>query len=259
MFRQRCEELGIEEWHLWGKAELEDLLFQPRNDSLLFAYFGISLTIRRRNQKSELRSKLAMKRKAHRILEDKFHGQVLLRSPEACHYPYVEDAENFKKNPLWKLYNYKGMNHAGLLFCVRRHFAYLDDEHEQWDAVLSQNDGRPHHDPWDVSPNGWQLRQEIFEFWSNLPKNNQAWFEVHGIVSFESIIEIDEIGDDFVDAPHIYVQFNGRNGPFTGYQATVECADSYLGGKIYPQDVEDQRTLFFKPEWRKDSSKDSTE
>ena len=40
---------GISEIHIWGKAEVEDQLFQPKNDHLLFAYFGISLQIRRRS------------------------------------------------------------------------------------------------------------------------------------------------------------------------------------------------------------------
>jgi hypothetical protein len=29
--------LGVNEAHLWGKAELEDMLFQPKNGHLLFA------------------------------------------------------------------------------------------------------------------------------------------------------------------------------------------------------------------------------
>lgn len=43
-FAKKCRELGLEEWHLWGKAELEDRLIRPENDHLLFAYFGVSLT-----------------------------------------------------------------------------------------------------------------------------------------------------------------------------------------------------------------------
>jgi hypothetical protein len=45
-FAKKCREMNLEEWHLWGKAELEDRLFRPENDHLLFAYFGFSLTIR---------------------------------------------------------------------------------------------------------------------------------------------------------------------------------------------------------------------
>jgi hypothetical protein len=52
---------GVREIHTWGRAELEDLLFLPENDHLLFAYFGVSLQVRRHNRTSELRSRLAKK------------------------------------------------------------------------------------------------------------------------------------------------------------------------------------------------------
>src|SRR5258708_5481991 len=36
-FREKCIALGLNEFHIWGKAELEDRLFRPDNDHLLFA------------------------------------------------------------------------------------------------------------------------------------------------------------------------------------------------------------------------------
>lgn len=38
--------MGVREPYLCGKAEIEDLLFQPKNDHLLFTYFRFSLAIR---------------------------------------------------------------------------------------------------------------------------------------------------------------------------------------------------------------------
>uniref|UniRef100_UPI001AEEC25F hypothetical protein n=1 Tax=Mesorhizobium mediterraneum TaxID=43617 RepID=UPI001AEEC25F len=58
VLRERCRSVGIAECHIWGKAEIEDMLYQPKNDGLLFAYFGISLAIRRRSVRTELRSRL---------------------------------------------------------------------------------------------------------------------------------------------------------------------------------------------------------
>jgi hypothetical protein len=40
LFRDRTRALGVAEALLWGKAEVEDMLVQPKNDHLLFAYFG---------------------------------------------------------------------------------------------------------------------------------------------------------------------------------------------------------------------------
>jgi hypothetical protein len=42
VFRDWCRSKGISEAHIWGKAELEDQLYQPKNDGLLFAYFGLA-------------------------------------------------------------------------------------------------------------------------------------------------------------------------------------------------------------------------
>jgi len=56
LFREKTRELGFGETCLWGKGEIEDALFQPKNDNLLFGYFGFSLKTRQRNLKTELRS-----------------------------------------------------------------------------------------------------------------------------------------------------------------------------------------------------------
>ena len=56
VLRNWCRDHGISEVHVWGKGEIEDQLFQPKNDHLLFAYFGISLQIRRRSARTSLRS-----------------------------------------------------------------------------------------------------------------------------------------------------------------------------------------------------------
>src|ERR1043166_959157 len=71
-FRTLVRELGFSEGALWGKAEIEDMLFQPKNDHLLFAYLGVSLQARRRTLKTEVRARLAAKRKAARMLKRGF-------------------------------------------------------------------------------------------------------------------------------------------------------------------------------------------
>jgi hypothetical protein len=250
IFRQRCESLGIEEWHLWGKAELEDMLFQPRNDSLLFAYFGISLTIRRRSQRTELRARLAMKRKAHRILEEYEHQNILLRSPDAHQYPYSDNISRVESKPLWKIYQYQGMSHEGLCFLIKRSFAYLSDDQQEWDAALAYDDSRPHQDPWRTTDQEFHLRQEIYDFWSKLPEANQAWLNVIGIVPFESILDIDDLGDEFVNEPHLYVQFDGENGPFTFDTAVIESRTYQAGGNLHPDSKDDRRVPAFPEAWR---------
>lgn len=43
VFNEELSRRGVREFFLWGKADIEDLLYQPKNDHLLHAYFGISL------------------------------------------------------------------------------------------------------------------------------------------------------------------------------------------------------------------------
>lgn len=249
-FRTRCEELGIEEWHLWGKAELEDLLYQPRNDSLLFAYFGISLTIRRKSQKTELSARLAIKRKAHRVLETHRNHQVLLRAPDAIDYPDSDLIPDFAQKPPWIIAIYKKLVHSGLLFTVRRHFAYLNDDSTAWDAAFIHNDISLHDDPWGEDIESREMRQDIYSFWKELPNTNRAWFELNALIPFEAILDIDELGDEFVNAPHIYVPFHPLTGPYSRYKASVFCANQYLGSGYNPNSRDDGRESKFDEAWR---------
>ncbi|KVO60060.1 hypothetical protein WJ78_25650 [Burkholderia ubonensis] len=251
-FAQKCREMELEEWHLWGRAELEDQLFRPENDHLLFAYFGISLTIRRRTQRADLRARLAMKRKANRLLQARSHAPLLLRSPNATEYPYTGDLANFEKNPLWMVWQYRGMSHDGLQFCVRRHFAYLSDDGKSWDAAMAVNDARSRHeDPWLGDHQNDEKRQAIYELWSKIPEANQAWFEVVGVVSFEDILDIDELGDEYVQAPHIYATFApGVRGPFKGFIAEVESTGRWDQRSYYPEEKTDGRIAYFPAEFR---------
>lgn len=250
LFRQRCEAMGVQEWFVWGKAELEDMLFQPKNDSLLFAYFGISIAIKQRTLKHELRSRISMKRKAHRLLEHKENFHILLRSPYASEYPHSHSIPNFLAQPKWVLRAYRGMYHDGLLFCVRRHFAFLSDDAKEWDAALIFNDCFAREDPWNEWDRETPLRKDIFEFWSAFPERNKAWLEVIGHIPFESIFEIDELGDEIVSEPHVYVPFNGRLGPFTGFHALVEPSSRFLNRGISPKSNIDRRVVIFNENWR---------
>lgn len=82
-----CKENGLSEWHVWGRGELEDMLFQPRFDHLLFAYFGISLNIRRRAKTANLRHQLAIKRRLKKFIDSRNDGLVLLRDIDDTLYP----------------------------------------------------------------------------------------------------------------------------------------------------------------------------
>lgn len=252
-FAKKCREMELEDWLLWGKAELEDRLFRPENDHLLFAYFGISLTIRRRSQRTDLRARLATKRKANRILKDQPYGPILLRSPDATEYPDMENLADFKSNPLWMVLPYRGTSYKGLKFCVQRFFAYLSSDGKSWDAAMAVNDARSrsHDDPWLGEERDDEKRAMIYEFWNQIPETNRAWLEVVGIVPFEDILDIDDLGDEYVQAPHVYVPFaSGKRGPFKGFLAKVETISQWERRSLYPHERTDGRIEYFPSQIR---------
>lgn len=104
-----CRRNGIGEAHLWGKGELEDQLFQPKNDHLLFAYFGVSLTIRRRSQATQLRAQLATKRRLAKAISMS-SADVLLRDPAAANYPYIADGV---RPTQWQVYSPEKLSYGG--------------------------------------------------------------------------------------------------------------------------------------------------
>jgi hypothetical protein len=86
-FRDEARKCHVQEAHLWTKAQLEDMLFRPEWDNLLFAYFGISLGTRRRARLQEVRSRIALKRKLLRALKwDSIeHGSPMGVLISQCH------------------------------------------------------------------------------------------------------------------------------------------------------------------------------
>lgn len=217
-FREWCARKGIREFYLWGRGELEDLLFSPRNDHLLFAYFGISLQIRQRSSRTRIRSILSMKRQVSRHIAGVSgisQQDVLIRDPEATEYPHTEDVENFQDFPKWRTYECMGQYSGGLMFIVRSFFAYYDPSTEEWDAEESYNLQKDRGVHWrnkQRDEKEWQIRNWM----QDTPNELQGFFQIWGFVPFEEILAVDELGDSNAEFPHIYVRFGDGVGPFSG-------------------------------------------
>ena len=140
LFISRIRERGIHAFKLLGKAEIEDLLFQPKYDHLLFAYFGVSLQIRRRSIKTKIRARIATKKKIEKLFglyrdNNIIFGNILLRNPEDDNYPYSESVVNFNKNPQWYSFNSAEYIFDGILFLVEKHFAFYDKGSMTYDYI----------------------------------------------------------------------------------------------------------------------------
>lgn len=232
-FRTTARELGFAEAFLWGKGEVEDMLFQPKNDHLLFAYFGVSLQIRKRQLRTDLRARLATKRKATRLLNE--HGPVLIRDATDDRYPYLDEdrGQGRVERGRWVVRNYKGCYHDGLHFVTARHFAFLDEDGVHWDYAETMDDSIVHrHDnPWSAATHndGFMDRSAAMSVWNALPEYTRAWFEIEHILPFENILDIDEKGDDWAERPHLYTTaFHPDHGPFRQHVSiSLETIDRF--------------------------------
>jgi hypothetical protein len=222
-FRAAILSVGVEEYFLWGKAEIEDQLFLPKNDHLLFAYFGISLQVRRRSIKTELRSKLALKRKLVKELGDirgLAYKVVLIRDPTDQTYPQIDDDIKTIETLRWRywtVFGFQPFEHVA--FVTKECFAYADWTNQQWDAILDIDDSWPSHPSLGGVPddfnNNSKDRYRCWRFWSEtVPKVNQALYKELRIIPFERILAVDEIGDAYHEPPHLLVEYRDGNQPF---------------------------------------------
>ena len=134
-FRSWSMENNLQEFYLWGISEIEDLLYQPKNDHLLFAYFGISLQIRKQRVATEIRRLVILKRKLNRNIPftDHFGKAILLRDISDERYPFTDGKSLAEGKFLWLPCHSKGIGAMGLQIVTRRHWAYYNYEHEVWD------------------------------------------------------------------------------------------------------------------------------
>ncbi|MEN8134724.1 MAG: hypothetical protein ABFS18_04205 [Thermodesulfobacteriota bacterium] len=244
-FYDKMREYDIEDCILWGNGELEDQLFQPKNDHLLFAYFNISLKVHRRSRKSQIRSKLAIKRKA---LKNLTIGQtVLIRDPEAYSYPNPDEIEDFKTNRPWLVYQISGHYYDGIKILIGRFFAFLDENGVNHDFAHICNDAFEREDHWRKQTDP-DIRNKIWEFWDKIPEISKGWLTVDRRIPYENILAIDEDGDEYVRGPHLYVPFTRKNGPFEDGLFATLTTNGYSGRKIYPK--QDDRIEYFPEEMR---------
>lgn len=245
-FFQWARENSVAEAHLWGKADLEDQLYQPKNDNLLFAYFGFSLQIRKRSIRTALRSRLAMKKRAETVFGKVHHSCVLLRDPTDDDYPYTNDrSENHQGK--WRVVPFRGLGPLGLLIQAKRHFAYIDDKTEGWDIIEAVDVGKPsrHEDHWaePEEPAVSNLHARALHVWSALPDMNRANYYEEMLIRYEDILAIDEAGDELASFPHVYIELDTE----LPQRKIMEPLQRYFGRGSFGPDPKDRLKFFPDP------------
>lgn len=218
VFREELRKRGVMEFYLWGKAELEDMLHLPKNDRILFTFFGVSLVSRRRSRVTEIRQVVINKNKLFRIFGDRsdFYQAVLIRDSKDTHYPYKAEYKDFKDRPRWR--EYRAIDHypTGLIVALRKHFAYIDVEKKEYDFTEATNLIFLESDSSEDRAEQQKVQEKVENYWEYLPRRNQAKFIRNGLIRYDEILVIDDKGDTWYKFPHIFVDFDSKTGPIAG-------------------------------------------
>lgn len=222
VFRDELNRRGVREYYLWGKADIEDKLFQPQNDHLLFAYFNVSLQVRRRSQKTLIRSRYALKRKLINELGDLQHPMqksVLIRDPSENDYPEIKSTTTFINRPLWRYWRFEGHwppDHVA--FVWGELYGYANWDTGEWDKISGSDRAIPDDNIYGLSQ-GWDdttKKGSLYQAYLQLrvPEENRAVITIIGVIPYHRILMFDEFGDSYNPGPHLLVDFVARGEPF---------------------------------------------
>ena len=230
-FRDELTKLGVLEFYLWGNATLETELHQPKNDRILFTFFGISNVRRRRSRATEIRSEVTNKNRVMRVLgENSVHPWILARDSKDRHYPYESKYADFDGRPRWKDFEVVELHPRGVIVLMKRCYAYFD-ETKTYDLaeppIVLQN---PHDRTQDINRHRKEREKVelVRDYWERLPQKNQVMFQLNGIIRYEDMLVIDDKGDSWNEIPHIFVDFVDGS-PVSGTLGYLEKGQQHIG------------------------------
>jgi hypothetical protein len=229
-FREELRKKGVTEFYFWGKDHLEDQLALPQNDEILFTFFGLSLSPRRRSRTTELKFNINNKNKILKLIfgSAELIGQgvrgrktFLLRDIKDEHYPYHRQYPDFEKYRRWEEHDAVEVSARDVVFKIRERYAYLDIEKKQWDFSRAVDlTLRKHNLDQSNQARVEDEGRRVEHYWRHLRRRFQAKFEAYGFVPFEDMLIIDDRGDPEYPDPHIFIDF-GPNGPFQSGSARL--------------------------------------
>jgi hypothetical protein len=231
VFRKELRKKGVREYHFWGKDHLEDQLALPENDEILFTFFGISLSPRRRSRAAEIKFSINNKNKMLKMLFDRGNPidqrvrrfqSILLRDIKDRHYPNKAEYPDFDNHPRWGEYEVIHVNAAGVVFQAREFYAYLDTQKKEWDFSKVVDTTARKHNLDEVNERRLQdIGKKAESYWRHLPQRFQAKLIVYGFVSYEDILIVDERGDPEHAIPHVFLDYSYQGGPFAWKNAEL--------------------------------------
>jgi hypothetical protein len=101
---------------------------------------------------------------------------------------------------------------------------------------------RHQRDDDDTLARNYERESRIRSFCRYLPRMNQAYLLVRGIIFFEDILIIDDKGDSINAFPHIFVDFTAKTGPFRWLSSSlknnseeIEIGDEFKRISFFPK------------------------
>lgn len=254
--REELLALGVQEFEIWGKAELEDRLFQPKNDHLLFAYFGFSLQVRRRSLKADVRARLPTKRAVAKAvspdgMQRHLAWAVLIRDPTDDRYPFALRVPDFLERSPWRYYHPEGYHPPDhIVFVVAEYLAYWDRQTGEWDAIMEYNAAILSHPVLAHTPPRSEARwkeQERARTYStaHVPPEMAARYMKFGLLHYDRILGVDLEGDAVNEGPHLLVDY-GSDGPFDRTVFNLVGSDT-TGGRPRSIRVDDSKRIAVFP------------
>lgn len=229
IFREALRKKGVMEFYLWGKADLEHALMMPKNDRLLFAFFGVSLQIKRRSHVSEIRFSVNNKNKILRLIgNNPTRESILLRDIEDSDYPYDDKSIKAKTKPKWSEQIVIEFHPRGLVFHIHEYYGYYNEVNNDY-AFTKAVDlvHRPKYEQLKNRERNWQNdfieNEKVEYFYQNLPRMNQAKMNIYGFLSYEDMLFIDPKGDNYYEIPHVFVEYDKQTGHFTSVWSVFSC------------------------------------
>lgn len=218
-FRTELKRLGVMEFYLWGKAELEDMLHMPKFDRVLFTFFGISLVAKKRSRVVELRSTIGIKSKLIRLfpLERPVQREeVFVRDINDNFYPEESSYSDFNVFPRWGRYYLTGYTIDGIVVEISKHYGYYDSKKKEWDIDESWdlNDIFEEGETFEEGQRKMETNKIHHDFCLQFPKAKQVEISKCAVIKFEDISLIDDKGDPLNPMVHIYADFRYQFGPF---------------------------------------------
>lgn len=244
VFREEMVVRGVNEFLFWAKGELEDMLFQPRNDRLLFAYFGISLQPRRRSMAITLRARIAKKKQLEALLVGEEFGDgrvILLRDATDERYPTAP--AKGEQPPKWLACRAISARNPGhLVVLLHEHFAATTPNRSGWDAIFDHDEAQAdvvydlrNADAWSVTESDVP-EETARDFWKEyISESDRCLYAITARVPIDRILAIDPTGDGYYPVPHIFIDFDIIHGPFEAERRCHLSSESRFG---YPIDLD---------------------